>query len=117
MSAVLAAIFGGLIGGIVGPIVLEEYRNRKHAKTWKEPRKKLLESMLRDTKYKFKTLERLSRTIGCTEDQTRSLLIELEARGAVSKKTKKEIWALIERAPLQESQRKLDEEEIEEEQE
>ncbi|WP_299661234.1 hypothetical protein [uncultured Ruegeria sp.] len=117
MSAVLAAIFGGLIGGIVGPIVLEEYQSRKHDKEWKGPRKKLLKSMLKDSKYKFKSLERLSRTIGCTEDETRSLLIELGARGTVLKKSKKEGWALIERAPLPESKRKLDEEEIEEDQE
>ncbi len=117
MSAVLAAICGGLIGGILGPIILEEYRAWKHKKDWKEPRKALLRSMLKDSKYKFKSLERLSRTIGCTEDETRSLLIELGARGAILKKSKKEGWALIERAPLPESQRKLDEEELEEDQE
>ncbi|CUH45253.1 hypothetical protein [Ruegeria atlantica] len=116
MSEVLAAIFGGVIGGILGPIIFEEYRSWKHQKDWKEPRKELLKSMLLDPKFKFKSIERLSRTIGCTEDDTRSLLIELGARGTILRKSKKEGWVLIDRAPLKEDVRNLEEEELEEDQ-
>ncbi|KIC38448.1 hypothetical protein RA27_18505 [Ruegeria sp. ANG-R] len=116
MTTVLAAILGGLVGGVIGPIVLDEYKSKKHRKEWKEPRKALLKSMLEDPKYRFKSIEKLSRTIGCTPDETRTLLIELKARGARMKKSKKEGWALIERAPLQEELRALEQEEIEEDQ-
>ncbi|WP_170326104.1 hypothetical protein [Ruegeria arenilitoris] len=107
MSEVLAAIFGALIGSIIGPIVLDEYRSWKRRSEWTEPRKKLLKSMLEDPERTFKSLERLSRTIGCSEDDTRTLLIELGARGA-NLASGKEAWALIERAPLAEELRKND---------
>ncbi|WP_170515376.1 hypothetical protein [Ruegeria atlantica] len=116
MNEILIAIFGGLVGGVVSPILLEEYRARKHKKDWKEPRKMLLKSMLEDPKYRFKSIDKLSRTIGSTPDDTRTLLIELKARGAKMKKSKKEGWALIERAPLQEELRAIEQEEMEEDQ-
>ena len=41
MSTVLSAIFGGLAGGAISPIILDWWRDRKHAK-WAEPRRALL---------------------------------------------------------------------------
>lgn len=69
--------------------------------------------VLNDPEKRFKTIDYLSRIIGSSEDDTRSLLIELGARGATLH-NKKEGWALITRAPLKEDLRNIEENEAEE---
>jgi hypothetical protein len=95
---ILKIAVGGIIGALLGPILLEEYRNWKQERSWKKPSKELLLKMLQGT-LKFRTLETLSRTVGASDEDCRSLLIEIGARGAVLKDGK-EAWALISRAPL-----------------
>ncbi len=98
MEDILKIAVGGIIGALLGPILLEEYRNRKREKSWKKPRKELLLKMLGGT-LRFRTLETLSRTVGASDEDCRSLLIEIGARGA-RLKDGQEAWALISRAPL-----------------
>lgn len=113
MTTIVTALLSALLGSIVGPIIFQKYKDWAHEKNWKKPRKALLEIMLRDEKYRFKAIKKLSRTIGATEDETRSLLIELGARGA-KLRSGNEGWALISRAPLTESLRQIQADEREE---
>ena len=92
-------ILGGMIGGVVGPILLELVREWRRERNWKKPRKVLLKRLLGGT-LDFRTIDTLSRTIGTSHEECRSLLIEIEARGAILADGR-EAWALIERAPLQ----------------
>lgn len=106
------AIVGGLIGAIVGvvgtlltsywcPRKLEEWREKRLEERNYGPRKRLLKRLLEDVNYpEGRSIERLARVSGTTEDECRRLLIEIEARG-VSLKDGKEGWALISRNPLE----------------
>ena len=59
MSTVLSAIFGGHAGGAISPIILDWWRDRKHAK-WAEPRRALLLEKLEKAKGEgWVSLERL----------------------------------------------------------
>ncbi|MEL6511750.1 MAG: hypothetical protein AAFQ32_18255 [Pseudomonadota bacterium] len=98
MDDIIKIVLGGIIGAVLGPILLEEYRNWKRERSWKRPRKILLRTMLEGT-LKFRTLQTLSRTIGASDEDCRSLLVEIGARGA-RMKDGEEAWALISRAPL-----------------
>lgn len=91
-------LLGGIVGAVIGPILLEEYRTWRRERAWKKPRKELLKRLLGGT-LKFRTLDTLARTIGTSPEECRSLLIEIDARGAVLADGR-EAWALISRAPL-----------------
>ena len=112
MSGFAIAFVSALIGSVVGPVLLETYRRWQRERSWAKPRKRLLLRMLEDKKYRFKSIDRLARTTGCTHDECRGLLIELGARGA-KLKSGREGWALISRAPLSEDLRSLEAEHTE----
>lgn len=99
MDDVLKIVLGGIVGAVIGPILLEEYRRWRQDRVWKRPRKELLLRLLNGT-LTFRSIETLSRTIGTTDEECRSLLIEIGARGAVLADGR-EAWALTSRAPLQ----------------
>ncbi len=98
MDDILKVILGGVIGGVLSPVLLEEYRTWRRERSWKAPRKALLKRLLEGT-LTFRTLDTLSRTIGTTPEDCRSLLVEIGARGALLPDGR-EAWALISRAPL-----------------
>ena len=98
MDDLAKILLGGILGGVIGPILLEEYRSWRRERTWKGPRKTLLERLLSGT-LKFRTLDTLARTVGTSHDECRSLLIEIGARGAILADGR-EAWAPIARAPL-----------------
>ena len=110
---VLTVIVGALSGGIVGllagfvtsyygPRRLEEWRQQRAEEKLNAPRKELLRKMLEDEQWSDgRKLETLSRVIGATEAECRSLLIEIGARG-VTLEGDVEGWALISRKPLTE---------------
>ena len=99
---VLIFVFGGtFFGAFLGPLMLDEYRNWREERLWKTPRKKLLRAKLESAPNQgWVSLEVLTRLTGTTEDQCRTLLIEIGARGG-SLRSKKEGWALISRRPLE----------------
>ncbi|HEY6465280.1 MAG TPA: hypothetical protein VIY69_04765 [Candidatus Acidoferrales bacterium] len=105
------AIAGGLVGGVVGvlgtllasywcPRKLDEWREKRLEDRNYGPRKRLLKKLLEHPDYpEGRSIERLARVSGTTEDECRRLLIEIDARG-VTLKDDKEGWALISRNPL-----------------
>ncbi|RED18543.1 hypothetical protein [Pontivivens insulae] len=107
MNDLALVITGGLVGAFISPLLLEMWRQHQREKRWARPRKELLRKMLSASNRTFTSIERLSRTIGASEDETRSLLIELDARGG-RMKSGKEAWALISRAPLDQDQEPAD---------
>lgn len=64
-----------------------------------ERRKKLLEQMLRDPRFKdhWRKITTLSRVVGADEETTKRLLIELGARGSEKDDG---LWGLLEHYPL-----------------
>lgn len=90
----------GLVSGVISPVVFNFYQEWKREKNWAAPRKKLLKEKLTSAKGEgWVSLERLRILTGTSEEECRSLLIELNARGG-RMKSKKEAWALISKQPL-----------------
>jgi hypothetical protein len=119
VSELAAAIIGGFIGGALGvlsavvgsywgPRKLEERREARVEELENGPRKELLAKMLRDTRFKARSLVQLSRVSGTTDEQCRRLLIEIGARG-VTMRNGDEGWALIELIPLHRGEVVVDE--------
>jgi len=106
---VLIFVFSGtFFGAFLGPIMLDEYRNWREEKLWKKPRKELLRAKLEGaTGQGWVSIDVLTRLTGTTEDQCRTLLIEINARGGTLK-TGREGWALIKRRPLEGSAKETD---------
>lgn len=98
-NPLLLALVGGILGGIISPLVVELIRRRHREKTWARPRKELLLKMLTNPKWKRRSLVWLTTVTGTTEEECRTLLIELGARGTTMD-SGDEGWALIERLPL-----------------
>ncbi len=99
---VLIFVFGGtFFGAFLGPLLLDEYRNFREDKNWKRPRKALLlEKLEKAPGQGWVSIDVLCRLTGTTEDQCRTLLIEIKARGGTMK-SGREGWALIRRRPLE----------------
>jgi hypothetical protein len=98
MTELLAAILGGLVGGVIGPILLQEYRDWKHGKTWAKPRRTRLEGMLKDRKVAptgWRTISRLCLETGMEAEDCRTLLIEIGARGGLIEENNQEVEAWI----------------------
>jgi hypothetical protein len=98
---ILAFVFGGtFFGAFLGPLLLEEYRAYRGNHRWRNPRKTLLEQKLKSASGQgWVSIENLARLIGTSEDECRTLLIEIKARGGTLK-SGQEGWALISRRPL-----------------
>ena len=79
-ATIVGAVIGALLGGLLSPIALEEYRLWRRERKWAKPRKDKLKELL--NRYDFRTLDMLCLVTGTTEDECRTLLIELGARGS-----------------------------------
>ncbi|MEL7463192.1 MAG: hypothetical protein AAFN79_03955 [Pseudomonadota bacterium] len=97
---VLSGFGGALITGYFGPRELEKWRADQRATKWATPRKKLLKEKLTGAKGAgWVSIKQLSRLCGASEEDTRTLLIEIGARGG-SIKGDREGWILISRYGL-----------------
>ncbi|MCT4556887.1 MAG: hypothetical protein N4A61_02395 [Pelagimonas sp.] len=111
LQVLLPLAAGSFFGTLLGPVLLEEIRHRLIERRWKKPRKNLLSRKLSTAGGKgWVSLARLTTLTGTTEDDCRSLLIEIGARGG-RLKSGKEGWALISRCPLTESGEEVEEKE------
>ncbi len=94
--------FAGVILGacitVAGNLLLHWFQDRPRQELDKV-RKKLLEQMLRDTRFKeyWRKIATLSRVVGADEETTKRLLIELGAR---SSEKDDGLWGLLEYHPL-----------------
>ncbi len=87
----------GVITGILGQGVIEWLRGCPKRKLDKQ-RESLLQCLLKDTKkHEWRDLETLSKVIGADQAETTRLLIKIGARGSTGEKN---VWALIEKKPL-----------------
>jgi hypothetical protein len=110
-SEAVAGVLGGIVGGVLGVLgtLVTSYYGPRRLESWREereeerrngPRKRLLLNLLEaDGHDDGRTLERLSRVTGTTDEECRRLLIEIGARGVLFK-SGKEGWGLISRNPL-----------------
>jgi len=106
---VTAGIIGGFTGGALGVLstVVGSYYGPRKLEEWRahskdEPKKQLLKSLLDDPRFPDgRYLETLRIVTGTSEEECRRLLIELDARGVISRGgEQKELWALIKNKPL-----------------
>jgi len=96
---ITVAIIGAVLAGIISPLFVEWIRRWNKERTWAKPRKILLQKMLNNPKWKRRSLKWLTTVTGTTDEECRTLLIELGARGTIMD-DKSEGWALISRLPL-----------------
>ena len=89
-------VIAGSIITIVGNISIECLRN-KHQKTIDAQRQQLLKEMLEDSRFEWRKLSTLSSVIGCSEEDTKTHLIAIKARGSEKNDAK---WGLLSRHPL-----------------
>lgn len=110
MDSIITALAAGFIGGTLGvvgtifssyygPRKIEEWREKRKAERWENPRKELLKKLLGDPKHEMRSIETLCRVSGTQPEECRTLLIEIGARG-IRIKGNREGWALISRKPL-----------------
>lgn len=100
MDNLLFVIVGGIIAGVISPILLSKYSEWDRERKWAAPRKKLLKAKLISAKGDgWVSLERLTILSGTNDEDCRSLLMDINARGGFMK-SQKEAWALISRQPL-----------------
>ncbi|MFO7759976.1 MAG: ATP synthase subunit I, partial [Roseovarius sp.] len=98
-SAFFSALLGGLIA-ILGQIVVHWVKERPKKKL-DDKRKETLKFMLKkenmpkDTEWR--KIETLERVIGASREETKRLLVEIEARG---NEKQDDVWALIKDKPL-----------------
>jgi len=97
----VVGILGVVVGSLAtigGNILLNWLQGRKQ-KSLDEARKGLLQQML--TERDWRKLSTLSRVIGADYDETRRLLIDINARGSkLPKDDHDEAWGLISKHPL-----------------
>lgn len=100
----LVGVIGAIVGSaltIVGNFVIEWFRNRKQ-KAIDDARRRILKEMLQDEAFEWRDLSTLSAVVGCDEQQTKTHLIAIGARGSEKSDDK---WGLITRHPLTEIHR------------
>ncbi len=111
MDNFLIAIAGGFIGGVlgvigtivssyIGPMKFEEWKQKRNAEKWDNPRKNLLLNLLNGQTHQIRSIDTLCRVSGTIPEECRRLLIEINARG-VTLKGDKEGWVLIKNKPLE----------------
>ncbi|MBP7722348.1 MAG: hypothetical protein KA155_07400 [Alphaproteobacteria bacterium] len=91
----------GVVIGIFGNGILEWIRGYPKRALDKK-RIQLLKTLLIDKKYEWREMETLSRVIGADEPETKRLLVKLGARGS---EKEKDVWALIDRQPLDKTEK------------
>lgn len=98
LDAAWAAIIGAAVGAVItvaGSAGIEWVSGRQ-ARTLAEKRKTRLLGMLNGDKFKWRSLNQLSASVGVSELATMELLIEIDARASLQSP---HIWALVSRAP------------------
>ena len=108
MNDTIVVAFIGVLGAVIGSFAtiagnltmhwLKEYSEAKKD----EPRKKLLKNMLNHPTFSWRNLDTLTNVIGSSEEKTKTLLLEMGARGSEDGQPK---WGLISRNPLPEPKR------------
>ena len=96
-----AVVSGAAIGilGTLGSTMLTHHLTGRRQSRIDKARKGLLQKALAGTgKTGWMSVETLAHIIGADLDTTRTLLIEIDARGSMM--TNKEMWSLISRNPL-----------------
>lgn len=97
----VVGIFGVVVGSLAtigGNVLLNCLQERKQ-KSLDKARKELLRQML--TERDWRKLSTLSRVIGADDDETKRLLIAINARGSeLPKNDNEEAWGLISKHPL-----------------
>ncbi|GAB6263213.1 hypothetical protein L4174_011325 [Photobacterium sp. CCB-ST2H9] len=97
----LVGVVGAIIGSIVailGNMSLEWYKNRDQRKI-DQARQLTLQTILEQSESGWCDLSALAAVIGCNEEQTKTHLIQIHARGSEHFPGK---WGLISRCPLHE---------------
>lgn len=89
----------GAVITVVGNFILHWFQDKPRRELG-ENRKRLLEKMLRDSRFSdhWRKLSTLSRVVGADEETTKRLLIELGARGS---EKDDDLWGLLEFHPLE----------------
>jgi len=95
----------GIIGGIVGSLltlsgnIFLHNLKEKPKKELDKKRKTILKTMLEDERFseKWRNINTLSAVIGASKEETKRLLVEIEARGSEKADGK---WGLIKYHPL-----------------
>ena len=102
MDSGTAAIVGSLIGSIagvsstLGSALLSDYLRNRKAKKLDVTRKARLKDML-SIDDRWKSIELLSAAVGASENTTKRLLLEIEARKSIGKK---DTWGLLSKHPF-----------------
>ena len=103
MSDPVVIAFIGVIGAVIGSvatisgnILMHWFKERSEAKKDK-PRKELLKKMLDHPTHTWRNLDTLMNVIGASEEKTKTLLLEMGARGSEDGKT---LWGLVSKNPL-----------------
>ena len=60
-----------------------------------QKRKRILRDMLEDTRYEWRSITTLARSVGTSEEKTRELLVSIGARASAGRG--EEVWGLITR--------------------
>jgi len=97
----VVGILGVVVGSLatIGGNILLNWLQGRRQKSLDEARKGLLRQML--TERDWRKLSTLSRVIGAEHDETRRLLISINARGSeLPKNDNEEAWGLISKHPL-----------------
>jgi len=95
----LYALVGGLIS-VMGQVALHIFKDRPHAKVKKirmEMLTYLLDPKRRPDGSPWRDVTDLQRFIGASEEETKSLLLQIGARGGLMEN---DVWALMEYRPL-----------------
>jgi len=99
----------GMVGLILGAIItvlgylIRDYFARKPKNKLDSQRKALLENMLKNKNFEWRNINTLSKVIGSDIEETKRLLISIDARSS-QKESEKDMWALIKDQPLPEDQ-------------
>ena len=76
------AVFGGtFFGSFLGPILLEEWKLWQKKRRWQKPREKIIQLIFSQPGFTFVSLDDIARAIGSTHEDTRAILISMDALG------------------------------------
>jgi hypothetical protein len=102
MDSGVAALIGTVVGSLtsIASTWLSEYLRNKRSDKLAEKRKERLRQLLSGPKYKWRSLEMLSDSIGTDQETTAALLMEIDARRSMASGSDR--WGLISRNPFPE---------------
>lgn len=95
LDLIVAAILGGVVtvfSQFILHIAQDQWDNR-HDKN----KTNLLKKLLEDKQYEWRSIKTLSAVIGESEQETKRLLLQINARGS---ENADDLWSLIDRNPI-----------------